>query len=29
MFRTSCVHLQEDYIVHAALYVIFLMLKLR
>jgi len=25
MFRTSYVHLQEDYIVHAALYGMFLM----
>jgi hypothetical protein len=28
MFRTSYVHHQEDYIVHAALYVILFMLKL-
>jgi hypothetical protein len=29
MFRTSYVHLQEDYIVHAALYGMFSMLKLQ
>jgi len=28
MFRTSYVHLQEEYIVHAALYVMFSTLKL-
>jgi len=26
MFRTSCVHHQEDYIVHAVLYGLFVML---